>query len=71
LLFIINICPTFIKNSTPLSHTRFIHYTFTYSAVSCLLMSIARTFCAFKKRITDRTSQSAGLSIFLFILNSH
>jgi hypothetical protein len=25
----------------------------------------------FKKRITDSTSQSAGLSIFLFILNSH
>jgi hypothetical protein len=34
-------------------------------------MSIARTFCAFIKRITDRTSQSAGLSIFLFILNTH
>jgi hypothetical protein len=41
-----------------------------YTAVSCLWMSIARTFCAFKKRITDRTSQSAGLSIFLLILNS-
>jgi hypothetical protein len=28
-LFVMNICPTFIKHSTPLSHTRFIHYTFT------------------------------------------
>jgi hypothetical protein len=36
-----------------------------FTAVSCLWMSIERTFCAFKKRITDRTSQSAGLLIFL------
>jgi hypothetical protein len=42
-----------------------------YTAVRCLWMSIARTFCTFIKQITDRTSQSAGLLIFLFILNTH
>jgi hypothetical protein len=31
----------------------------------------SRHFVRSKKRIKDRTSQSAGLSILLFILNTH
>jgi hypothetical protein len=42
-----------------------------YTAISCRWMSVARTICAFKKQITDCTSQSAGLSSFVIILNTY
>jgi hypothetical protein len=40
-----------------------------YSVVSCLWMTIARTFCAFNKRITDRTS--VGGIIYFLIYFKH
>jgi hypothetical protein len=51
--------------------SRVAQYDSALMVVPCGMNSARRTFCVFKKRITDSTSQSAGLSIFLFILNSH
>jgi hypothetical protein len=62
-LFVMKICPAFIKHSTPLSHTRLIHYTFT---IHCRKLSMNVNSAVQKK---DYRSHFTVGGIIIFLIN--
>jgi hypothetical protein len=65
-------CPAFFEQPPPFPHIPFFHRTFT-THFNNLPVNFRRKkmFIEFKNRITNRTSQVAGLSIFMFYINGY
>ena len=67
---IVNVLSSFIEHPNPFPNHAITHRIVTIHLTDLVMNLSGSTYLAFKKRITDRISQSAALSIVLNMFNA-